>query len=218
MLIFKATEIKSSEITDEFLYRNRRQFLTMGVSALAGAVASAMLGSASLLAVTEGQQLPAKRGPYDVTDTPTPYQAITTYNNYYEFGLDKEMPARNSTKFKTTPWTVNVEGMVKKPIKYALDDLLKGLTAEDRIYRMRCVEGWSMVIPWQGIPLAAIIQKLEPLPSAKFVEFKTILAPEQMIGERLDVLPWPYVEGLRMDEAMNPLRPSSRRESMVSHC
>ena|SRR5579884_1439573 len=183
-------KIPSSEITDEFLYRNRRQFLKTGVYAMAGAFL---------------QQLPAKRGPYDATETPTPYQAITTYNNYYEFGVDKDQPAKTAGKFKTSPWTVNVEGMVKKPAKYALDDLLKGLTAEDRIYRMRCVEGWSMVIPWQGIPLANLIKKLDPLPSAKFVEFRTIMAPDQMWGQRSDVLPWPYVEGLRMDEATNPL-------------
>jgi sulfoxide reductase catalytic subunit YedY len=197
MLIRKAADIQSSEITDEFLYRNRREFIKAGAFAVAGAAASSVLA--------EAQQLPAKRGPYDSTDTPTPYSAITTYNNYYEFGLDKDMPAKNATKFKTMPWTVNVEGMVKKPTRYALDDLLRGLTAEDRIYRMRCVEGWSMVIPWQGIPLAALVKKLDPLPSAKFVEFKTLLAPDQMPGEKDDVLPWPYVEGLRMDEAMNPL-------------
>jgi sulfoxide reductase catalytic subunit YedY len=205
MLIGKPVDIKSSEITDEFLYRNRRQFMKTGVFALAGAAASAVLPAAVKGATAEPQTLPATRGKYDATETPTPYQAITTYNNYYEFGIDKDLPAKNATKFKPSPWTVNVEGMVKKPAKYALEDLLKGLTVEDRIYRMRCVEGWSMVIPWQGIPLADIIKKLEPLPSAKFVEFRTIMALDQMIGQRSDVLPWPYVEGLRMDEATNPL-------------
>src|SRR5215831_1054478 len=208
MLIRKAADIKASEITDEFLYRNRRQFLKAGSWAFIGAAASSILPNRSAFGASklgEPQQLPAKKGPYDTTETPTPYQAVTTYNNYYEFGLDKDQPAKNSGKFKTAPWTVNVEGMVKKPTKYALEDLLKGFTPEDRIYRMRCVEGWSMVIPWQGIPLADIIKKLDPLPSAKFVEFKTILNPEVMIGQREEILPWPYVEGLRMDEAMNPL-------------
>jgi sulfoxide reductase catalytic subunit YedY len=189
MLIRRAPDIRSSEITDEYLYRNRRQFLKEGSLALAGAVAARLL----------------PLGPYDTQETPTPYDSITTYNNYWEFGTTKELPATTSGKFKPVPWTINVEGMVKKPARYALDDLLKGLTPEDRIYRMRCVEGWSMVIPWRGIPLASIIQKLEPLSSAKFVEFKTILAPDQMPGQRTDVLAWPYVEGLRMDEAMNPL-------------
>jgi sulfoxide reductase catalytic subunit YedY len=197
MLIRKALDIQSSEITDEFLYRNRRQFLKTGSMALAGAAVSTIL--------PKRQPLPSEKGPYDASETPTPYQAITTYNNYYEFGIDKDMPAKNSAKFKTVPWTINVEGMVKKPARYALDDLLKGLTPQDRIYRMRCVEGWSMVIPWQGIPLADILKKLEPLPAAKFVEFRTILSLDQMIGQREDILPWPYVEGLRMDEAMNPL-------------
>ena len=124
MLIGKPADIKSSEITDEFLYRNRRQFLKTGSLALVGAAASALLPSGIGFAAGEFQQLPEKRGPYDATETPTPYQAITTYNNYYEFGVDKDLPAKNSTKFKCVPWTVNVEGMVKKPTRYALDDLL----------------------------------------------------------------------------------------------
>jgi sulfoxide reductase catalytic subunit YedY len=144
-------------------------------------------------------------GPYDTNEAQTPYKDIVTYNNYYEFGSDKDEPFRYSGNFKTSPWQVSVDGMVKKPAKYALEDLLKGLTVEDRIYRMRCVEGWSMVIPWQGIPLAGLLKRLEPLPSAKFVEFKTILSPDQMRGQRVDLLHWPYTEGLRLDEAMNPL-------------
>jgi sulfoxide reductase catalytic subunit YedY len=150
------------------------------------------------------------KGKYDTDEKQTPYEDITHYNNYYEFGIDKGDPSQNATKFKSTPWTVSVEGMVKKPANYALDDLLKGLTPEERVYRMRCVEAWSMVIPWTGIPLAALIAKLEPTPSAKYVEFKTILAPDQMVGQRPSffggsVLHWPYTEGLRMDEATNPL-------------
>jgi len=129
------------------------------------------------------------------------------FNNYYEFGSGKDEPARNARDFKARPWTVKVEGLVKKPATYDLDDLIKGTTAEDRIYRMRCVEAWSMVIPWQGIPLADIIKKLEPLPSAKFVEFKTLVDKNRMPGQRgfLQALDWPYIEGLRMDEANNPL-------------
>jgi methionine sulfoxide reductase catalytic subunit len=205
MLIGKPSDVRSSEITDEFLYRNRRQFIKAGSLALAGAAAASFLPGCVTSAAPEQVTAPAAKGPYDTKETPTPYEAVTTYNNYYEFGAQKDMPAKNAGKFRPSPWTVNVEGMVKKPAKYALEDLLKGLTAEDRIYRMRCVEGWSMVIPWQGIPLAAIVKKLEPLPSAKFVEFKTILAPDQMPYQKTDLLPWPYIEGLRMDEAMNPL-------------
>src|SRR5262249_3223582 len=191
--------------TDEYLYSNRRQFLKAGSLALAGAAAAGVLPGCVTAAAPEGQQAPAPNGPYDTKETPTPYETVTAYKKYYEFGAEKELPAKNAGKFKPSPWSVNVEGMVKKPTKYALEDLLKGLTAEDRIYRMRCVEGWSMVIPWQGIPLGGIIKKLEPLPSAKFVEFKTVLAPDQMPYQKTNLLPWPYVEGLRMDEAMNPL-------------
>jgi sulfoxide reductase catalytic subunit YedY len=131
---------------------------------------------------------------------------VTTYNNYYEFGTGKDEPALNAGKIKTYPWAVQEDG-VKKPAKYALDDLLKGITMEDRVYRMRCVEAWSMVIPWYGFPLATLINRLEPNPSAKFVEFRSIYAPDQMPGQKnpLTGLDWPYIEGLRMDEAMNPL-------------
>jgi len=205
MLIKKASDIKWFEITDETVYRNRRQFLKAGSLAFAGAAASALLPGCLTSAAPEAQQAPQPKGPYDAKETPTPYQAITTYNNYYEFGAEYSLPARNSQNFKTKPWTVKVEGMVKKPAQWDLDDLLKGLTPEDRIYRMRCVEGWSMVIPWLGIPLKNIINKLEPLPSAKFVELRTILDPVQMPEQKTDLLPWPYTEGLRMDEATNPL-------------
>jgi methionine sulfoxide reductase catalytic subunit len=193
MLIRTGSNIPSSEITDEYLYQNRRQFLQAGSRALAGVALSGLLPQA------------AKKGPYDASETLTPYQAITTYNNFYEFGPEKDQPAKRAGTLKIAPWTVNVEGLVKKPAAFALDDLLRGLTPEDRIYRMRCVEGWSMVIPWRGIPLAAIIRKLAPLPSAKFVEMKTLFAPDQMPEQKTDLLMWPYTEGLRMDEAMNPL-------------
>jgi sulfoxide reductase catalytic subunit YedY len=144
-------------------------------------------------------------GPFDTNEKLTPFNDITTYNNYYEFGVNKDDPAENATKFVTQPWRISVEGMVQKPQIFDLDDLLKGFTREDRVYRMRCVEGWSMVIPWQGIPFSQIVQRLNPLPSAKYIEFKTVLAPDQMPGQRERILDWPYTEGLRMDEAMNPL-------------
>jgi sulfoxide reductase catalytic subunit YedY len=138
-------------------------------------------------------------------DKPNTYEEITTYNNYYEFGTDKDDPSNNATKFRTRPWTVKVDGLVKKPADYQFDDLVKPYKLEDRTYRFRCVEAWSMVIPWQGIPLAEMIKRFEPLPSAKFVQFTTLMAPDQMPGEREAILPWPYVEGLRMDEATHPL-------------
>jgi methionine sulfoxide reductase catalytic subunit len=133
------------------------------------------------------------------------WEQITTYNNFYEFGTDKDQPAELSRNFKTDGWTVEVAGECAKKGKYSIDDILKGETVEERVYRHRCVEAWSMVIPWQGIPLAEMIKRFEPLPSAKYVQFTTIMAPDQMPGQRQAILPWPYVEGLRMDEAMHPL-------------
>lgn len=190
MFIRRISDIPSSEITSETAY-NRREFMR---------TASAALGMVAV------QSAP---GRYDTTERVTPYEFATTYNNYYEFGTDRDDPSKNSGKFKTKPWTVAVEGLVKKPATYDLDDLIKGLTLEDRIYRMRCVERWSMVIPWRGFPLSQLIKRLEPAPSAKYVEFKTILAKDQMPGQRDRFfgggLNWPYTEGLRMDEAMNPL-------------
>jgi sulfoxide reductase catalytic subunit YedY len=195
MLIKRATDIPSSEITSEYVYRNRREFLK---------AATATLG-----AVTMGSILPtaaeAAGSKYDTTEPLTPRTSVTTYNNYYEFGTDKGEPAVNAVEFPLRPWTIAVSGMVKKPATYAIDDLLKGITMEDRIYRMRCVERWSMVIPWRGFPLATLINKLEPLPSARFIKFQTLLAPDKMPEQRRPILNWPYTEGLRMDEAMNEL-------------
>jgi sulfoxide reductase catalytic subunit YedY len=186
MLIRRASDIPSSEMTSESVYLNRRSFL--------GAAAAVLL----------------QKGRFDTTEKVTPYESATTYNNYYEFGSDSYADAsKYSGKFKTKPWTVSVEGLVKKPATYDLDDLIKGLTVEDRVYRMRCVERWSMVIPWRGFQLDGLIKKLDPLPSARYIEFKTILAPDQMPGQRSRFLgggiKWPYTEGLRIDEATNPL-------------
>ena len=186
MLIRRAADILSSEITPESVYYNRREFMKAGAMMVAGA---------TLL-----------QRPYDTAEPVTSEKDITTYNNYYEFGRRKEEPAKNVGKFVTKPWTVAVQGMVQKPASYSFDDLLKGLRVEERTYRMRCVEGWSMVIPWSGVPLAAIVKKLEPQASAKFIEFQTAVLPDQMTAlNDNDHLEWPYTEGLRMDEAMNPL-------------
>src|SRR5215831_1178374 len=198
MLIKKPSDIPSSEITPEDSYLNRRQFL-----AAAGIVAAAAAVAGSISALPAFSE--SGRRKQQEEDKPNTWDEITTYNNYYEFGTDKEDPSANARKFKTRPWTVKVDGLVKKPADYALEDLVKPFKVEDRIYRFRCVEAWSMVIPWQGIPLASMINRFDPLPSAKYVQFTTIYAPEQMPGQRQRILPWPYVEGLRMDEAMHPL-------------
>ncbi|MCC7370401.1 MAG: protein-methionine-sulfoxide reductase catalytic subunit MsrP [Chloroflexi bacterium] len=148
---------------------------------------------------------PSTRGPYDTDEALTSYQSVTTYNNFYEFGLDKGDPAQNAHTLVTRPWTIAVEGEVAKPQTIDIDTLLGWFTPEDRVYRMRCVEAWSMVIPWLGFPLADLIKRLEPTSNAKYVEFLTLNDPKQMPGVRRPVLKWPYVEGLRMDEAMHPL-------------
>jgi sulfoxide reductase catalytic subunit YedY len=208
MLIKRASDISSSEITSEKLYNNRREFIKTATAALGIASAGTIL-SACAPGVVGAAPEPQAKGKYDTTEKLTPLQDVTMFNNYYEFGTGKDDPAKNSKNFKPQPWTVKVDGLVKKPnTSYAFDDLIKGMTLEDRIYRMRCVEAWSMVIPWQGFPLADLIKKLEPLPSAKFVEFKTLVDPNQYPEQRrsfFKVLDWPYIEGLRMDEATNPL-------------
>jgi sulfoxide reductase catalytic subunit YedY len=209
MLIRRASDIPSSEITSENLYHNRREFIKTASAVLGIAAAGTIIPGCTPTAGATAEPQAKKPGPYDdTTDKLTPFEDVTTYNNYYEFGVDKSDPARNSKNFKPKPWTVKVEGMCGKPGTYAFDDLLKGLTVEDRIYRMRCVEAWSMVIPWQGVPLAQIIKKLEPAASAKFIEMKTLKDPNQFPEQRrtfFQVLEWPYVEGLRLDEATNPL-------------
>ena len=192
MLIKKPGDIPASEITAEDAYLNRRKFLAVAGITVVGLAGSRRFASALPLLARQD-------------DKPNTWEEITGYNNYYEFGTDKEDPAANSKNFRTKPWTVKVDGLVKKPADYHLEDLVKPYKLEDRVYRFRCVEAWSMVIPWQGIPLAEMVRKLEPLPSAKYVQFTTIYAPNEMPGQKLAILPWPYVEGLRLDEAMHPL-------------
>jgi len=204
MLIRKAEDLKWSDVTPESLYLRRRDFLaTAAVPVLAGA--ASLLTGRGAAAQDNGQALSANKSPLSTTEPPTPYEDVTTYNNFYEFGTDKGDPARNAGKFKTRPWTVTIDGAVGKGGQFAIDDLIKPYQLEERIYRLRCVEAWSMVIPWIGFPLGDLLKKVEPLPNAKFVEFKTILDPKQMVGQRGTVLDWPYVEGLRLDEAMHPL-------------
>ncbi|HEU5303097.1 MAG TPA: protein-methionine-sulfoxide reductase catalytic subunit MsrP [Gemmatimonadales bacterium] len=188
MLIRRPPDIPASEITGESQFWNRREFLK-----------AAGLGVAAV-------GLPAATPRYIRDDEkPTPYEDITGYNNYYEFGTDKDDPARHAGQLRTRPWTVEVAGEVKRPAVYDLDELLKPFTPVERVYRLRCVEAWSMVIPWLGIPLGQIIDRLEPTSKAKYVEFTTLYDPQQMPGQRRGILEWPYVEGLRLDEARHPL-------------
>ena len=200
---------RSCDITPQSLVLNRRHVL----QTLAAAGALGGLGSQTGTAQASSPQatpvplpgVPSRIAGAVVMDKPTSYQDATTYNNFYEFGTDKADPARRAHTLKTRPWTVEIEGLVQKPGAYGLEDLLKWSAMEERIYRLRCVEGWSMVIPWVGYSLAELIRRVEPQPGAKFVEFVTLADRETMPGLRSNVLAWPYVEGLRMDEAMHPL-------------
>ena len=198
MLIRPPADIAPSEITPREVYLNRRQLMAGGAGL---AMASGVAG------VAYASPLSAVKGPFSTDEKVNSREDVTTYNNYYEFGVDKAAPARYASTLKPTPWTVKVDGLTGKPAEYALEDLIKTAPLEERIYRMRCVEGWSMVIPWIGFPLAALIKRLEPQGSAKYVAFETAYRPKEMPGQQaaFPVLEWPYVEGLRIDEAMNPL-------------
>jgi methionine sulfoxide reductase catalytic subunit len=202
MLIKKPDDIRSSEITDEKHYVGRRKFIAaagaVGVAAVGAAWAGGVLTPGLLGAGADGSDEHGIAG-QGLEDKLNSYEDITSYNNFFEFGTDKEDPKANAHTLRTRPWTVQVTGLVKKPATYQLEDLIKPHKLQDRVYRLRCVEAWSMVIPWQGIPLADMIKRFEPLPSAKYVAFTTLLRPTEMPGQRRDVLPWPYVEGLRMD-------------------
>lgn len=210
----------SSEITDRGLYLRRRELIKNGAlfaatsTALgAGLVELSSLGSAdpptappSPLASVAGRKWPEpQRGRFGTTEEKTPYVDVTTYNNYYELGLSKSEPAREGFRIKTQPWTVRVVGEVARPLTLDIDTLIGWLGLEERVYRMRCVEAWSMVIPWLGFPLAEVIRRVAPTSRAKYVRFTTLLDPQQLPNQDSRVLPWPYVEGLRIDEAMNPL-------------
>ncbi len=198
MLIRRPSDIAPSEITDRSVYLRRRELMT-------GAAAFAL--SALLPAVASAAALSGAPSPLSTPEKPTPLKDITSYNNFYEFGTDKSDPAAKAHTLTTSPWKVKVDGMVGKPAEYDLDDLIKGIALEERVYRMRCVEGWSMVIPWIGVPLASVLARVEPLGSAKYVAFETLVRPSEMPGQSgfFQPLDWPYVEGLRLDEAMHPL-------------
>ena len=203
----RGDDIAASDITPKSLYLSRRRLLTLGGAAAVG-TASPWLARRAFAQEAPGKlaKLPATlNNAYVVTEKRTPYADVTTYNNFYEFGTDKADPARNAGTLRPRPWQVAVEGLVKHPKVYDLDELLKLAPMEERVYRLRCVEGWSMVIPWIGYPLAELIKRVEPQPGAKFVQFITLADKKQMPGLGSGVLDWPYSEGLRMDEAMHPL-------------
>ena len=184
-------KIKYSEITPEKIYNNRRSFIK-SISIGASSIALSSLPFTSTAASDKKNNI-------------TSYKDITTYNNYYEFGTSKGDPYKNSQNFKTNPWNISIEGEVEKPISLSMEEITEMFLSEERVYRLRCVEGWSMVIPWMGFSLSELLSKVVLTSKAKFVEFESVYDPDQMKGQRYPVLKWPYVEGLRIDEAMHPL-------------
>ena len=199
IIIKKPTGIKSSEITPKSIYLDRRKFMQR-------AVATSMLLSVDAMLPAWARKWPElKQSPYNTSDKLNSFEDITTYNNFYEFGTSKKDPHKNATEFNPHPWTITVEGECEKPGTFNLEDFIKPGMLEERIYRLRCVEGWSMVIPWVGFSLADMLKKFEPTSKAKYVEFTTLLDKSRMPGQKRRVLHWPYVEGLRIDEAMNEL-------------
>jgi sulfoxide reductase catalytic subunit YedY len=209
MLIKKPSDIKSSEITSREMFLNRRQFI-LAASLAAGAAAS---GAESLFstkqAVAAEKLANVRKSSYSTSEKVNSFKDITNYNNFYELGVEKTDPAQNAKYLVTRPWTVTVEGEVKKPKTYDIDQIMKLSPLEERIYRLRCVEAWSMVIPWTGFPLSALINDVQPTANAKFIQFVTLYDPKRLPGQQKsifgNVLDWPYTEGLRMDEAMHPL-------------
>lgn len=205
-MTFKDHKIKSADITPKEVFKNRRNLLKiLTLGSLAVGLNSSLQSDA--FAVGESnKKLKAKfNQKYSVNDKQTSFKDATTYNNFYEFGMDKDDPARYGKSLITRPWTVSVEGLVQKPQVFDFDSLIKLSVMEERVYRMRCVEGWSMVIPWNGFSLSNLLNKVEPLGTAKYVEFVTLADPKQMPGLSSSIIAWPYLEGLRLDEAMNPL-------------
>ena len=200
-----------SDITPRAVYEGRRDLMKLLAGGVAGASLAGWAGREAMAQTTRPNKLAALPGAKSavagavVMDKITDYKDASSYNNFYEFGTDKGDPVKNAHTLKTTPWTVEIEGLVKKPGKYTLEDLLKLSAQEERVYRLRCVEGWSMVVPWVGYSLAELIKRVEPLGSAKYVEFLTLADPKTMPFVGSAVLDWPYAEGLRMDEAMHPL-------------
>jgi sulfoxide reductase catalytic subunit YedY len=197
----------ASDITPREVYEERRKFIArMAVGAVAGSALWEMANREAFAQTPAGQKLAAKANPaFSTIEARTPFKDASSYNNYYEFGLDKGDPSENAHMLRPRPWTVSIEGEIKKPMRLDIDGLTKLAPLEERVYRLRCVEGWSMVIPWVGYSLSNLIRHVEPNGNARYVEFTTLADPKQMPGLRSGVLDWPYVEGLRLDEAMHPL-------------
>lgn len=204
MSLKRLLDIPEAEVTPEELYLSRREFMR-GAASLVGAAALLGAGAGRALAQGSADVGDELRGLGTTDERLNTYEAITTYNNFYEFGFDKSDPSRNSGEFVTSPWTVTIDGLAENTGEFALEELIANFEQERRVYRMRCVEAWSMVIPWNGFELRDLIELVVPKPEAKYVAFTTVYRPEQMIGQRRNLLQFPYVEGLRLDEAMNPL-------------
>jgi sulfoxide reductase catalytic subunit YedY len=206
MLIKQASDLRESEVTPRELYLRRREFIgAAGVTAAALATGALAPGSADAQNPAAPKLTNLKKSPFNTDEKMNSYRDVTTYNNFYEFGLDKGDPARNAHSLKPRPWTIKVDGECAKPGTYGIEDIMKWFPLEERIYRMRCVEAWSMVIPWNGFPLADFVKRMEPTSKAKYLEMRTLVDLRQMPGQTEPALPWPYREGLRMDEALHPL-------------
>lgn len=206
MLIKSSADVRSSEITPQDVYLNRRKFLAgVGLGAMAAGLGMKELFSPSAKAEASDKIAGIQKSAFSISDKITPMNDVTHYNNYYEFSTEKEEPAQLAKNFKTRPWSVTIDGAVPKKLKWDIDEVMKFAPPEERIYRHRCVEGWSIVVPWIGFSLSEVIKRAQPLGKAKFVEFTSINDPGQMPGQRQRILDWPYVEALRMDEAMHPL-------------
>jgi sulfoxide reductase catalytic subunit YedY len=207
VLIKRAPEFRASDVTPHALYLRRREFLQAAAAAAAGAAIGLAPSDASAQLAGPGAnpKLPnVKKSPLSLTDPPTSYKDITTYNNFYETGLFQAGTV-DARRLRTSPWTISIEGMVAKPLQISAEELIATSPLEERIYRHRCVETWSAIIPWVGIPFAEVIKRVQPTSEARFVEFTTLLDQTQLPGQRNDILKWPYTEGLRLDEAMHPL-------------
>jgi sulfoxide reductase catalytic subunit YedY len=204
MLITRAGDIRSSEITPKAVYVRRRDFIRAASGAAIAAAAA--LTPPAVSAGQTGAKLPnVGKSALSTDEKPNDYEDVTSYNNFYEFGTDKGDPLRHARSLKPRPWKLTVDGHVARPASYDIDDFIKPHALEERVYRLRCVEAWSMVVPWVGIPLADVIARVEPTSKARFIEFTTLYDPRQMPGQRESALRWPYVEGLRLDEAKHPL-------------
>lgn len=203
---FKSWHLRDSDATPETIYKDRRKFMKTTAAAITGGIAGSLIGPDAFAAWVRGEKLSdVVKSNYTVSEPSTPFDDVTGYNNFYEFGTGKTDPVKYAKDFVTDPWTIEIAGEVAKTGKYDVQDLIRPHQLEERVYRHRCVETWSMIVPWVGVPLASIIKRLEPTSKAKYVAFETLHDPERMPGQRRGVLQWPYVEGLRLDEAMNPL-------------